>query len=70
MLNKEERKVLKSLCDGDISFIEAAKALSKTETEIEKLLDDFDWLPSPERLVELSKYSQETSEHIRKITHP
>lgn len=69
-MNKKERDVLHSLCEGDITFSEAASKLGITEIEIGEMLDDFNWLPSLEKLAELSETEMETLSYIREICQP
>lgn len=69
-MNKKERDVLHSLCDGDITFSDAANRLGITEKKIEELLEDYNWLPSPQRLAELHKTEMETLSYIREICRP
>ncbi|VVB85616.1 Uncharacterised protein [uncultured archaeon] len=69
-MNKKERDVLHSLCDGDITFSEAAGQLGIPEKEIEEMLDDYSWLPSPERLAELNETEMETLSYIKEISQP
>lgn len=69
-MNKKERDVLHSLCEGDITFSEAASKLGITEIEIGEMLDDFNWLPSLEKLAELSETEIETLSYIREICQP
>lgn len=69
-MNQKERDVLHSLCNGDIKFSEAADQLGITEKEIEEMLDDYSWLPSPERLAELNETEMETLTYIREISQP
>lgn len=67
-MNKKERDVLQYLCDGEITFSEAADKLGITEKEIEEMLDDYSWLPSPEKLAELNETEIETLLYIREIS--
>jgi hypothetical protein len=66
-VNKKERDVLRSLCDGDITFSEAADQLDVTEEKIEEILEEYEWLPSHQRLAELHETEMETLSYIRKI---
>ncbi|SNQ59905.1 hypothetical protein [Candidatus Methanoperedens nitratireducens] len=67
-MNKRERDILHSLCDGDITFSEAADQLGITEKEIEEMLENYSWLPSPQRLAELNEAEMETLSYIREIS--
>jgi hypothetical protein len=69
-MDKRERDVLHSLCNGDITFSEAAEKLGVTKEKIEELLEDYSWVPSPQRLAELHKSEMETLSHIREICRP
>jgi len=69
-MNKRERDVLHSLCDGEITFSEAAERLETTEGKIEEMLEDYSWLPSPQRLAELNETEMETLSYIREISQP
>lgn len=66
-MNKREREVLHSLCDGDITFLEASSQLGVTEEIIEEMLENYSWLPSPQRLAELNEAEMETLSYIREI---
>lgn len=69
-MNKREREVLHSLCDGDITFLEASSQLGVTEEIIEEMLENYSWLPSPQRLAELNETEMETLSYIREICQP
>ncbi len=69
-MNKKERDVLHALCEGDITFSEAASKLGVTEMEIGEMLDDYNWLPSLGKLAELSETEKETLSYIREISQP
>jgi hypothetical protein len=69
-MNKREKEVLHSLCDGDITFSDAVSMLETTEEKIEEMLDSYSWLPSSERLAELNETEMETLSYIQEISHP
>jgi hypothetical protein len=69
-MNKREKEVLHSLCDGDISFSDAADILETTEEKIEEMLESYSWLPSPQRLAELNEIEMETLSYIQEISQP
>ncbi len=66
-MNKKEKDILHSLCNGDITFKEAADQLRVPEKKIGEMLDDYNWLPSPEKLAELHETEMETLSYIRRI---
>lgn len=67
-MNEKERKVLYSLCNGDIDFMDAAKLLGVSKEKIEDMLDNYTWTPSPEKMAELHEAEMETLLHIKEIT--
>lgn len=69
-MNKREREVLHSLCDGDITFSDAAGRLETTEKTIEEMLETYSWLPSSKRLAELNETEMETLSYIQEISQP
>jgi len=69
-MNKREREVLHSLCDGDITFSDAAGKLETTEEKIEEMLESYSWLPSSKRLAEFNETEMETLSYIQEISQP
>lgn len=67
-MNEKERKILYSLCNGDISFTEAAELLGISKEEVEKMLESYTWTPSSEKLSELHEIEMETFLYIKEIT--
>lgn len=63
-MNKKEKDVLNSLCNGDISFTEAVTLLEISEEKIEELLGKHVWTPSPEKLSELRDIAMENFRYI------
>lgn len=45
-MTSKKKFVLDSLCEGELSFKEGAEILKTSISEIEKMLDDFGWVPS------------------------
>lgn len=69
-MNKKERDVLHSLCNGDITFSDASSQLGVSKERIEEMLEDYSWIPSSERLAELCQIEMETISYIREISQP
>lgn len=67
-MNKKERKVLYVLCNGDISFSEAAELLGISEEKVENMLENYTWTPSSTKMSELHEIEMETLSYIEKIT--
>lgn len=67
-MNEKERKVLYSLCNGDISFTEAAELLGMSKEKIKKMLENYTWTPSSEKMSELHETEMETLLYIKEIT--
>ena len=65
-MNIKEGDVLYSLCNGDISFTEAATLLEVSQEKVEELLSNYTWIPSPEKLSELHDVAMETLSQIHK----
>lgn len=55
----QNEEILNKLCNGEISIEEASRVLGLTNNEIEKLLDNFTWIPSSEKLVEFCNQEKE-----------
>lgn len=68
-MNKKERDALYSLCNGDISFTEAATLLETSEEKVEELLGNYTWTPSPEKLSELRNIAMENFRYIELEIH-
>ena len=69
-MNNKERDVLHLLCNGDITFSEASGMLSVSKEEVEEMLDNFNWIPSSDRIVELCEVEKETLSYIKHISQP
>lgn len=69
-MNEKERKVLNSLCNGDITFSEASEKLGVPKTKIEEMLEGYNWVPPSERLAELVEIEMETISYIKEISQP
>jgi DNA-directed RNA polymerase specialized sigma subunit len=67
-MNKKERKVLYALCNGDISFSEAAELLGISEEKVEKMLENYTWTPSSKKMSEFHEIEMETLSYIEEIT--
>ena len=55
----QNEEILNKLCNGEISIEDASRILKLTNKEIERLLDDFIWIPSSEKLVEFCDQEKE-----------
>lgn len=64
-MNDKERDVLYSLCNGEISFAEAAIMLGISKEKVEELLDNYTWTPSLEKLSELHEIEMENYFYIK-----
>lgn len=67
-MNEKERKILNSLCNGDISFTEAAEFIGMSKEKVKKMLEGYTWTPSSEKLSELHEIEMETLLYIEEIT--
>lgn len=69
-MNENEREVLDTLCNGDITFSEASEKLGVSKEKIEEMLEDYSWVPSSERLSKLVEMEMETLSYIKEISQP
>lgn len=69
-MDDKERKVLNSLCNGDISFSEAALELEVSKEDIEDMMDNYMWMPSSDKIIEFCDLERETLSFIRENSQP
>lgn len=69
-MDDKEREVLNSLCNGDITFSEAALELEVSKEDIEDMMDNYMWMPSSDKIVEFCDIERETLSFIREISQP
>ena len=69
-MDDKEREVLNSLCNGDITFSEAAIELEVSKEDIEDMLDDYRWMPSSDKIIEFCDLERETLSFIRELSQP
>ena len=69
-MDEKEREVLNSLCNGDITFSEAALLLEVSKAEIEDMLDHYKWIPSSDKIIEFCDIERETLSYIKEISQP
>ena len=69
-MDNKEREVLNSLCNGDITFSDAALELDVSKEDIEDMLDNYVWMPSSDKIVEFCDIERETLSFIREISQP
>lgn len=63
-MTEKERIVLHCLCNGDITFADAATLLDISEEKVEELLSSYTWTPSPEKLSDLRDIAMENFQEI------
>lgn len=66
----DERSVLASLCEGKITFSEAANMLNISKERVEEMLESFKWMPSSTRIAELCDSEREALSNISKESVP
>ena len=69
-MDDKKREVLNSLCNGDITFSDAALELKVSKEDIEDMLDNYVWMPSSDKIVEFCDIERETLSFIREISQP
>lgn len=69
-MDDKERKVLNSLCNGDMSFSEAALELEVSKEDIEDMMDNYTWMPSSDKIIEFCDLERETLSFIRENSQP
>lgn len=69
-MDDKKREVLNSLCNGDITFSEAALLLEVSKAEIEEMLDNYKWIPSSDKIIEFCDIERETLSYIKEISQP
>jgi len=69
-MDSDERSILVSLCEGKITFSEAAKILEVSKKRVEEMLESFNWIPSSARIAELRETEREVLSHIEKESEP
>jgi hypothetical protein len=52
-----------------LTFSEASEKLGVSKEKIEEILENYTWIPLPERLAELVEIEMETILHIREISY-
>lgn len=60
----DERSILTSLCEGKISFSDAANMLNVSKEIVEEMLESFKWMPSSTRITELCDSERQTLSDI------
>ena len=57
--------VLDQICNGTITFADAANLLGIAKDEVESMLDDYPWMPTAEQMRTICEAERQTLEHIR-----
>lgn len=63
----DQVEVFRRLSVGDITFTEAAEELGISKNQVEILFEEYEWLPSPERIATLCEEEKNSIERLHQI---
>ena len=59
------KQILDALNKGTMTYQQACEQLEKTEDEIDKLLDNYEYIPTPEEMIEVTLMEKENLKYIK-----
>lgn len=67
MMDIKTEKVLISLLNDEITFLKATQLLKISEKKLEELVDNFNWVPSLKKMIDVSKLERKSISSINEI---